>query len=532
MKRYAICALFVWGAFWASLEGNESVYLESADDLFVAHSSQAQALSSSKQNSNYPESAEDLPTPNFGQYQISRCESLSSIEEISCGEVSGSPLRVDPIGRLSDSTPHLSKQEVTGASSNSSLRSPTSSDSLGRSDGLADANPSSDSDLRPSSSSHSPRGSQKVSTDSDLKSSPSDSTVEEPSDSRKDVIEVKRKAWIQRTEPRIEEPSEGAYPLCSTNHTATNSPAFQQVQQFLNPLLFSQNRPVVVFVNANPSAPTASQTVSQDLPTQKPSASERPSLLSKEHKDILDWVNTYRDGPVAVEKTKITTGSLLSFGGEGMVSNTIRKFTKDPNFLGLSHVGIALVASANEALALIDESARVGGLYFFKNQMEGVKADMIQTIRNEFHRNMDKLDVFCLHSTGEMGVHIVPLHVLVREYHGSVFVRRLLTPLNLNQFLSIVVREIGKGYNFNINQLARCTRDGNKTEQNDKTFCSQLVAILYRDAGLLPPDVQANNVSPAEFDSRSPNDLLKDLADAEKVLKFLIKYTGGCCKCC
>lgn len=527
MKRYALCSLL--GLFASMMEGNESTYLSSADDLFAAQSHQAKELPSLGQEAPsytaYPDSGDDLPSFTGNGYSISRCNSLASIEEFSPEEVSAQTSLTETVRRFSDSIPDLSVQR-TGASSNSSLRSVTSSSdsprSLCQKDVEQNEGSSSDSEANPSAS----RKKEKISTDSEIKSSstPSDSADEEIETS---AIATKRESRVQRVEPKIEEPGDEAiaaqYPLALNSEGYTTSMPFldqiQQLQRFINP--------VVVVVNANtPSLQPQSQTSSP----QDPVIPETSNLLAKNHQDTLTWLNP-SDSRVLVREIVVTTGSLLSFEGQGMVSGLIRKFTKDPNSLGLSHVGIAIVASANEVLAIIEESARMGGLYFFKDQTEEIKKDMIQTIRNKFHRRMDEPSVFCIHSTGHMGVHVVPLRVLIDTYEGNIFVRRLFEPIHLHDFLSLLAREIGKRYDFNPNRLARCARDGNKTEQNDKTFCSQLVAILYRDMGILPPDIQANNVSPAEFDSRSPNDLLKGYADGEKVLKLLIN-TGGCCGCC
>lgn len=533
MKKYAFLALSVLGPFALSMEDNRRSF------------------------SVYPDSAEDLPAPQQESLNEHRPSSLSEISLIEGFSADESPTASS--AKLHLDAPETSRQEVVHSSSDSAPASQKKEFSA-----------SSDISLLSTTSSDSPRSSQdssfagtseneKISSDPDMRlSTSSDSTGEQETlplqqtalvpytNSQEVPVKGKRASRIRRMDPSsdscrvpyVEEPSENTSSnpgiLCSTNgrNDAIGTQLFQQFQTFLNPLLSDRRaaQPVVVVVNTNPPAPQSASQESVVQKTPEVSTYEEASIVSANHKDTLEWINSNPD-PVTVQRVEITTGSLLSFGGKGTVSNTIRRFTKDPNFLGLSHVGMAIIASANEALALIEESARVGGLYFFKDQTEQAKEDMIKTIRHTFHKKMDEPDVFCIQSTGGMGVHIVPLHVLIDMYEGSIFVRRLINPLPLRELTPLLAREIGKGYNFNINQLARCARDSNKTEQNSKTFCSQLVAILYRDAGLLPPDIQANNVSPAEFDSRSSHDLLRELADGEKVLKLLIAYKGGCCGC-
>lgn len=301
----------------------------------------------------------------------------------------------------------------------------------------------------------------------------------------------------------------------------------QQIRSRLNPI-------VLVYNAAQPVA-TSATVQEEPQPTEpRPELTPRHQefpILSEGHQDRIEWINTHSNASIAEEKVVITTGSLLSFGGSGMISNTIRKFSKDPNPLGLSHVGLALVASANEIIALIERSAYNGGLHFLAEKGKHLKVSMIETIQEECRHRMDEADVFCLHSTGEEGVHIEPLSTLVSNYEGNIFVRSLKTPLALADLLEIIIRDVGKEYNFDIKQFAKSINNKNKKEQNNKRFCSQLVADIYKEFDIIDSTLMGNNVVPAEFCSHSTSDLLKDYAEAEKVLKIYINYQGGC-SCC
>ncbi|MDR2464000.1 MAG: hypothetical protein LBD36_00050 [Holosporales bacterium] len=248
------------------------------------------------------------------------------------------------------------------------------------------------------------------------------------------------------------------------------------------------------------------------------------SILSESHQDTALWRND--NSFAAMKPLRIVNGSLIACCGSGVVSNGIRLQTKQDNPLGVSHVGIALTATATEIGKLIDLSAKSGGLHFNQKSRK-VKASHEYMINMIKKLDRNKQDVFCLHSTGKYGVHIVPLSVLTTEYDGDIYVRILHESIPLADMIQIIARDVGKKYNFSIKELQHCATDKNTKADNMKEFCSQLVACIYQECGIIPETIIATNATPAEFSSHCPDNWLAAVGGKEEILK--IGAPDGCC---
>jgi hypothetical protein len=230
----------------------------------------------------------------------------------------------------------------------------------------------------------------------------------------------------------------------------------------------------------------------------------------------------------------IPNGSLLSFRGEGAISQGIRNKTREVNSLGLSPVGIALVGTPLEMIAMVQQTYACGVMNYSSNpKIEKSIMYMFEHISNI--QPLNKPDVFCLHSTGGDGVHIDLLKPYVEHYRGMVFIRCLdidkMIPLQ-TMFPAVVVN-LGKRYNSSITQLLLSISDSNRTTNNNTKFCSQLAADLYKECGVISRDIISTNVTPADFASESDTtDLLRDHALIEFPLKILQpNVDGGCVGC-
>jgi hypothetical protein len=256
--------------------------------------------------------------------------------------------------------------------------------------------------------------------------------------------------------------------------------------------------------------------------------SRRSSILDANHSDSILWNNHWEFGN---QNVWITNGSLLSFSGSHGVSRGIRKQTKKQNNpLAVSHVGIALVGTPNEMYRLINQSMQYGGLRFNSNQPVVARAcEYMQSLLSEMSGNVP--DVFCLHSIAKYGVHIAPLCRVIDEYDGHVYARALDTAIPLENMIKVITSDLGLGYNFNIREFVRCVNDKNKKTNNAKLFCSQLVAHIYKDCGLIQRDIVTTNVTPAEFGSACNDDLLRDHARTEVPLKVKLDNDGCGCFC-
>lgn len=234
----------------------------------------------------------------------------------------------------------------------------------------------------------------------------------------------------------------------------------------------------------------------------------------------------------AHEAIRMTTGSILLFGGNGAVSSVIRKKTNQNqnNPLGISHVGMVIIATPHLIRDVIEIARRHGGLHYTKGSEERKKKMLDDIIQILQFCEPDDLTAFSLHSTGKRGVHIVPLQLLLARYDGNVFARILSTPVPLKDLLPHIIRELGKTYNANLGELAKSTAKANKhIKDPSKQFCSQAVASLLQSVGLLPDRTLANNFTPGDFCSNAIHDYLAGVADEESLLKSRIDYDGSCC---
>jgi hypothetical protein len=165
----------------------------------------------------------------------------------------------------------------------------------------------------------------------------------------------------------------------------------------------------------------------------------------------------------------------------------------------------------------------------------------LQDIESNLGDIDEQLDVFCLESTGSAKdiiskeplyprVQITPLRQVLENYVGDVCVRTLHVPITLSSLENLIIKELGVSYEKDPSQLLKSTRDGNKEDDTSSWFCSELVAYIYRDRGIIPQGVKANNVIPKEFSVQSEIDYLYEYAGRQQWLKLYIK--PGCCCCC
>lgn len=274
--------------------------------------------------------------------------------------------------------------------------------------------------------------------------------------------------------------------------------------------------------------------------TQDSTHSARSILVPGNRVDFIQWKfdSVFGDGCdlcgylIANGTVLISTGSLFLCGGLGSLSDVIRQQQKEKNPLGVSHVGLIIVATINEIMNLLDDCKTHGGLYYNPHGTDHYES-MAQSLRRlSKHIGRDQQEAFCVHSTGKHGVHIDPLQILLPKYHGNIFVRKIRRPLSLPSLREVLIREIGKEYNANLAELKKATRGKNKKKKDPLTaFCSEAVAIIFMELGILPRSF-ANNFTPASFCSHG-EDILPNIFDEEVPLKTAIKYDeGSCCLLC
>lgn len=321
-----------------------------------------------------------------------------------------------------------------------------------------------------------------------------------------------------------------------------NSPSMRRMFNRPKPREISGQHsvPNFIFNNLYPYGPRKDPSIRKNpSPKKDPSATYNDILseLRQNNEQTSGKTSWYNKGNNSFVNgyIDITTGSLLGFGGNGVISNTIRKYSKEEvekgDDLGFSHVGLALVLTRKQMQLIIEGSSKGGGLHYSSSHSDERKEHMLKKLYKWGKDNDDELDVFCFESIGKYGVRVVPLRYLVQKGYekGNIFIRTLREPLSFEQILNILIRDIGKDYNFSIKELVSSTYNKNKKEKNNtKKFCSQLVASIYQEFKIINEDIIPNNVTPAEFGSQCYHDLLKGWAEPEKILKLEVTY-GGCC---
>jgi hypothetical protein len=249
--------------------------------------------------------------------------------------------------------------------------------------------------------------------------------------------------------------------------------------------------------------------------------------LNRERIEVFEWQNTALVSGSSI--VYITNGSLISFCGEGFVSEFIRNRTREGNPLGLSHVGVALVGTPSEMVTIVQQIYACGTI---RSNGDATEQSAIHMLQQLSELDPDSPDVFCAHSTKDWGVHIDRLFSLIEEYDGQVYIRPLTSPVPLAEMYPMLVLNLGRKYKLNVRSFLGCIHQNNKRTDNITQFCSQFVTNVYKHCQMIPRALNALNVSPARFGSFHDQDLLRDHAEKEILIKYRPVNSGGniCCE--
>ncbi|MDR0640117.1 MAG: hypothetical protein LBF65_00020 [Holosporales bacterium] len=211
-----------------------------------------------------------------------------------------------------------------------------------------------------------------------------------------------------------------------------------------------------------------------------------------------------------------------------------------PNPLGFSHTGAVVIATPQEVIEILDHlSDPTNHTSGYTPQPRSL--ELMRERLGEFPG--DTLIPFCLEANGTPGqvmsgvlphVQITPLAQSVAEYNGNVYVRQLSTPVPHHLMIEFIRRNLGRPYEgvSTFKTLLRSTLDKNQSEDTSRVFCSECVALLYRQTlGLNIPNV--SNIIPEEFGSAAgEHDVLRGYAGDEIQLKLQFIYDEGYDSCC
>lgn len=235
-------------------------------------------------------------------------------------------------------------------------------------------------------------------------------------------------------------------------------------------------------------------------------------------------VKSYKD---AVERIRAL--DLILFSDMDPVSSTIKIIQKMSSGNGdFSHVGVVV----NKALMPYVEQMKEGRLYV----MESTFSHKIEILGKKIVNGPSD----ALTGEGKFGVQIRDLEEVVKNYGGKVFRGRILNNpwvfykgekledvqerrgKIISKMSEIYEKHYGKGYNFGPFHLlgvvcpkVRFIRNRIEPDHGTKAvICSELVAIIYRQVGVISQDVDPRDTQPTDFDgSDADNEIDNILCD-------------------
>lgn len=171
-------------------------------------------------------------------------------------------------------------------------------------------------------------------------------------------------------------------------------------------------------------------------------------------------------------RTALNTGDLVLFSGSGIISASIKFFTRSK----YSHIGMVLRLE-HDFLA-IWESTTLSPL-----------VDMDTGLPTK-------------------GVRVVPLSESIRSAK-KVVVRQLLgagiTDIDVTRLMQLRKDFVGRPYEQHERELLKAAYDGPGGRNHpdlSSIFCSELVAAAYQHIGLIDSDIPPNEFTPGDFSER------------------------------
>ncbi len=164
-----------------------------------------------------------------------------------------------------------------------------------------------------------------------------------------------------------------------------------------------------------------------------------------------------------------------------------------------SHVGMIVTKEI-----LNDDRLEEGKLYVWESTMSGNVGDGVKNIDGEtfFGVQLRDFEEVAKLYNGENGTHIAIAHLKedIKKSIWEDFPQRILS----ERFTTIFKKYDGVRYDMNLISLGasfipalRPLRD--LVETKEWLFCSELVACVYKDLGLLPSDINPKNTVPMDF---------------------------------
>ena len=262
------------------------------------------------------------------------------------------------------------------------------------------------------------------------------------------------------------------------------------------------------------------------------------------------------DGSVP-KQIKVVSGSTLLYSADGAIGAAIKLacgFSKVENPNKITHAGIAVVESPRMLHNLILELMPADSKVDPHSELDYDEAiHMLQGLLKNHRSIISSADAaannvmvpFALEANGSASdvlsglmphVYLTDLSQSIRDYKGNVFLRNIKEPVARAYTTEFMREHLGRSYEVpgTLLDLFRSVEGTNRKERTENVFCSELVAMYYKGAGIVAPSVNASNVVPAMLSVRADEyDVLQGKAGEEIPLKLtsIPSYDDIVCGC-
>lgn len=252
--------------------------------------------------------------------------------------------------------------------------------------------------------------------------------------------------------------------------------------------------------------------------------------------DLLFENPAYVDG-VTARYVNIPNGSVINFASDGPIGAAIRAasaMNEVGNPHGLTHTGLAVNENPINVLEIVEKNLGSKKRNPIIKELNKYFSDVFAS--NSSDRSF--MAPFCLESDGSVGevlrgilphAHIHALTKTVLKYDGNVYVRQLTHGVHRDVTRAFMIDYLGRDYEslWTLQELTRSVQGLNEDERTENLFCSELVALFYKKAGIINPDENVSNVIPEYFSEYAGKyDLLNGYAGPSIQLKYSFDVTN------
>jgi hypothetical protein len=239
--------------------------------------------------------------------------------------------------------------------------------------------------------------------------------------------------------------------------------------------------------------------------------------------------------------TSIPNCSVVIFSADDVIGDVIRLVQKGNNIqnpYGITHAGIVIYAQPGNLYSLIQGKMQTpgtqlnGNLHAGECMLDGI-AKVYPHVRGVSTYDPDEPpQLFIAESVGTVArvldgigpcVFISPLETVVKGYNGSVHIRPLLPSVEEEPVLEIILSHLGRRYEnlAGILEMFRAVDAHNQTQDTERVYCSEFVALVLQTLSLISPEINVSNVIPEELSSGAGEggDVLRGVAGEDVLIK-------------